>query len=173
MSNYGTPNDPNNPNDPYGQQGGQPYGEQPYGQQGAQGQPYGDPNAPAGQPYGDPNQPQGYGDYDKNQYGQGQYDQSQYGGAAPAYDPNQGGYAGTMAPVENKKANTALILSCVGVFCGILAIVGIVLGVQSKKEIQQSGGTQTGAGKAQAAIIIGAVILVLNVIFGIIQATKG
>ncbi|WP_431843556.1 DUF4190 domain-containing protein [Calidifontibacter indicus] len=129
----------NDPNQPYDPNNSG--GNDPYGQQGQQGQ-----------------QPQ-YG----HQYGQQGY------GAAPSYDPNTpGGYAGAGPAQESKKAQTALYLSIGGICCGLLSIAGIVMGVQAKTEIKNSGGQLTGDSKAQAAIIIGSVFLVLGVIGNIL-----
>lgn len=122
-------------------------------------------------PY-DPNQ-QGYGQ-DANQqsygqqagYGQDVNGQQNYG--QPAYGMDQNGYGAPMGTdpmaVEkaDKKATQALIFSVVGFFCcGILSIVGIVMGVQSKKELQAAG--RTDAGKSMAAIVIGALAILVNI----------
>ncbi len=48
--------------------------------------------------------------------------------------------------------------------CGLIGIVAIVLSLQAKKEIEQSGGQQTGAGLAQAGLILGIIALVLTVV---------
>ncbi|UIJ34474.1 DUF4190 domain-containing protein [Allobranchiibius sp. GilTou73] len=85
------------------------------------------------------------------------------GGGFQGGGPGDGGYGGA-PPQQSTKAVVALVLSILGVCCFIFPIAGIVLGVQSKKEIQNSGGRQKGAGLAQAAIIVGAILLVLAVI---------
>lgn len=148
-----TPTDPYNA-DPYakkpqdGYDAGTSYGQQQdyYGQN-ATSQQYG---APQGQAY-----PQ-------EQYGQ------QYGGQADAYgqQPYQG-----LVP-ENKKALPALICSILGWFCGPLAVVGVVLGVLAQKEIKTSRGMQGGEGKAKAAVIIGAIAIIVNVVYGIYVFTQ-
>lgn len=63
---------------------------------------------------------------------------------------------------ENSKARVALTLSLVG-FCllGITSIIGIILGVLALREIDASGGTQKGRGKAITAIVIGGLIVLL------------
>lgn len=131
-------------------------------------------------PY-DPNQ-QGYGQ-DANQQGYGQQPgygqdvngQQNYG--QPAYGMDQNGYGAPMGTdpmaVEkaDKKATQALVLSIVGFFCcGIVAIAGIVLGFQSKKELEAAGRKDTG--KSMAAIIIGAIGLLVNTGFAIYRLSN-
>ncbi|MEX0654054.1 MAG: DUF4190 domain-containing protein [Phycisphaeraceae bacterium] len=55
------------------------------------------------------------------------------------------------------KAIAALIVSCLGIFssCGLLGIVGIILGNQALSEIRASQGRLTGDGLAKAGVIIG------------------
>jgi hypothetical protein len=48
--------------------------------------------------------------------------------------------------------------------CGLIGIVAIVLSLQAKKEIESSGGRQTGAGMAQAGLILGIIAVVLTVV---------
>ena len=61
-----------------------------------------------------------------------------------------------------------MILGIVGLLCcSPLAIAALVLGVMAKREIDESGGTQTGRGQAQAGFvlgIIGCVVMVLGII---------
>jgi len=50
--------------------------------------------------------------------------------------------------------------------CGlIVGVVAIVLSMQAKKEIEASGGQQSGAGMAQAGLITGIIGIVLSVIW--------
>jgi len=81
-----------------------------------------------------------------------------YGGQPPAYPPG-GGYAGgygAAVPANNQKALWAMILGILGIVCcPIASIVALVLGIQSKKEIEASGGAQGGIGQAQAGFILG------------------
>jgi hypothetical protein len=79
----------------------------------------------------------------------------------PGYGyPAGGGYA---VPSSNQKALWSMILGIIGLLCCFaISIVAIVLAQQAKKEIQASGGTQSGAGQAQAGFILGIVGLVLN-----------
>lgn len=49
------------------------------------------------------------------------------------------------------------------VCCGLIGIVAIVLSIQAKKEIEGSGGQQTGGGMATAGLVLGIIGLVLSV----------
>jgi putative exporter of polyketide antibiotics len=94
--------------------------------------------------------------------------------APPPPDPS-GGYGGGYAqPRTNQKALWSLILGIVGlVCCGIFTgIPALILGNSAKKEIAASGGTQTGAGMAQAGVILGIIASVLFVI-GILLLAAG
>lgn len=124
-----------------------------------------DPNEPK-DPYGQQGGQPEYG----QQGGQPDYGQqaSPYG-AAPQYDPAAvGGVAGQVPVQENKKAQIGLYLSIAGICCGIFSIAGIILGIMAKSEIKSSNGQQTGDQKATAAIIVGAVLLVIGVIGNIV-----
>jgi hypothetical protein len=114
-----------------------PPSDQPGGQPGDQaGAPPPPPSPPPPPAYGAPPPP-------------GQY----YGG---------GGYA---VPVGNQKALWAMILGIVGLVCCTFAsIAAIVLGLQAKKEIEASGGMQTGAGQAQAGFVMGIIGCALGAI---------
>ncbi len=86
-------------------------------------------------------------------------------GAPPGYGPPPGwgppppGYAvGT-----NQKAVWSLVTGIVGICCGLLGIVAIVLGNQAKQEIQATG--QGGMGMAQAGFVLGIVDLVLSALW--------
>ena len=151
----------------YGQSSAQPdYGNpQGFGQQSAEsGQsPYGQPTY--GQSaYGQP----GYGQqaYGQPAYGQPGYGQQPYG--QPAY--GQPGYPAA-GQSTNGLAIASLVSSIVGIFCcGVLSIVGLVLGVIAKRQIRDSNGTQSGDGMATAGIIIGGIALVLWIIYWIFVA---
>ncbi|NUR08203.1 MAG: DUF4190 domain-containing protein [Nocardioidaceae bacterium] len=111
--------------------------QDPYGQ-GGQGGQGGQPGQPGG--YGAPPPPPGYG-------------------GAPGY-----GYA---APQTSKKAIWALVLGilsllCCGIFAGIPALI---LGMQAKREIASSAGSQTGAGMAQAGFILGIISIALSALY--------
>jgi hypothetical protein len=88
-----------------------------------------------------PPPPGGYGD--------------QYGG---------GGYA---QPKTNQKAIWALITGILSLICcGIVAgIPAIILGNMAKKEVAASGGTQSGAGMAQAGFILGIISIAITILW--------
>lgn len=84
-------------------------------------------------------------------------------------------YPGTSVPggvpgpaPQNKKAVWSLVLGILGLICcGLLtSIPAIILGHLGKKEVAQSGGTQTGAGLAQAGFVLGIIGTALNLIVG-------
>jgi hypothetical protein len=70
-------------------------------------------------------------------------------------------------PQQNQKALWSMITGIASLLCCgiVLGIVAIVLSMQSKKEIEASGGTQSGAGMAQAGMILGIIGVVLSVIW--------
>jgi hypothetical protein len=55
-----------------------------------------------------------------------------------------------------------LSLLCCGIIAGVIAII---LSLQAKKEIEASGGQQTGAGMAQAGLVLGIIGCVLTVVW--------
>ena len=63
----------------------------------------------------------------------------------------------------------AFVLSILG-FCGITAVVGIILGIVGRKDARKAG---SGEGLAVAAIIIGVAWIALMVIGGVIGAVSG
>lgn len=68
-------------------------------------------------------------------------------------------------PQQNQKALWSMIIGIVGlVCCGLAGIVAIILSVQSKKEIEASGGQQSGSGLATAGLVLGIIALVLMVV---------
>lgn len=79
--------------------------------------------------------------------------------------PYLGGYGppATPPPGTNPLAIFSLIASCVGLLCGFGSIIGIVLGVIAVNQIKRSG--QQGRGLAVAGIAVGAVSLVISVIW--------
>lgn len=81
---------------------------------------------------------------------------SQYPNANPyAYDP----YSSPRPPGTNGKAIGALVTSLVGLFfCGLPAIVGLILGSIAMRETKQTG--QEGYGLALAGVIVGALATV-------------
>jgi hypothetical protein len=87
-----------------------------------------------------------------------------YGAPPPGYGyPAGGGYA---VPAGNKKAQWALILGIVSLFCcgAVTGIIAIVLSQQAKQEIRASGGMQTGEGQAQAGFVLGIIGIALTVL---------
>jgi hypothetical protein len=70
---------------------------------------------------------------------------------------------------QNQKALWSMILGIAGlVCCGLFtAIPAIILGHMGKKEIDASGGAQSGRGMAQAGFIMGIIGTVLSVVLTI------
>jgi uncharacterized membrane protein YjgN (DUF898 family) len=71
---------------------------------------------------------------------------------------------------EQGQATTALVLGILGIaVCGVIAPFAWSIGRSSMREIDASGGTLGGRGKAQAGYILGIVgtcLLVLGLLFG-------
>jgi hypothetical protein len=82
--------------------------------------------------------------------------------------PSSGAYYTQPTSSTNGLAIASLVSSIAGWFCGIGFIVGIVLGVIAKNQIDQSGGAQQGRGMAVAGIIIGVIGIALGVLIFII-----
>lgn len=73
------------------------------------------------------------------------------------------------APAQkNTKGLVGVILSALGLLCGVLSIVGIVLGVLSLNE-SKTPGRESYRTLALAAIGVGVLTLIINVIFGIVR----
>lgn len=99
-------------------------------------------------------------------YGGGQQPPGQYPGGG-GYGPPPGGYGGGYGqPKTNQKALWSLILGILGlVCCGIFTgIPALILGNGAKKQIAASGGAETGAGMAQAGVILGIIAIALSVL---------
>ena len=100
-----------------------------------------------------------------------------YGAPVPP-PPPAGGYAPaagygvpqTPTPQTNNNAIIALVLAIVSwAVCPIVAaVVALVFASKAKKEIDQSGGWQTGTGFVTAAKIIAWINIVFMIIFGIL-----
>ena len=89
-----------------------------------------------------------------------------YGGYPPPFPEPYDPYRPAVPVGTNGKAIAALILSIVGLpLCGVSAIVGMVLGFIAMGETKRTG--QSGYGMALAAVIIGAVVLVLYLLYAI------
>ena len=81
-----------------------------------------------------------------------------YGG--DPFDP----YRPLKPPGTNGKAVAALVCSLAGlVFCGLPSIAGIILGIVAMRETKRTG--QDGFGLAVAGLAIGAVIVVLMLVY--------
>lgn len=72
---------------------------------------------------------------------------------------------------NNPLAIASLVLSIVGICCGVGSIIGIILGFVALNQIKTSG--QQGAGLAKAGIIIGFITLALGIIWVIISMATG
>ena len=72
------------------------------------------------------------------------------------------------APPNNQLAVGSIIASAIGLLCGIGSIIGIVLEVVAKNQIKASGGTQGGDNLATLGIVIGAVGIVLNILWRVL-----
>jgi hypothetical protein len=83
--------------------------------------------------------------------------------AAPGYPAAQPGYGYATAPKTNGLAIASLVVSLV--VCGIGSIAGVIMGHIARRQIRESGGTQTGDGLALAGIIIGYIGLALAVLY--------
>ena len=99
--------------------------------------------------------------------------------SAPPPPPDSGyGYQygyGYGAPRTSQKAIWSLVTGLIGVLCcpiGIIAsIAALILGIIAKKEIAASGGAETGAGMAQAGVILGIVAIVLFALGAVLAVT--
>jgi hypothetical protein len=88
--------------------------------------------------------------------------------AGPPPPPDAPGGYGYAQPQTSQKAIWALVTGILGFCCGLLGIVGIILGVVAKKEIDASNGALSGRGMAQAGLVLGIIALTLNVIWGVL-----
>jgi uncharacterized membrane protein len=59
-------------------------------------------------------------------------------------------------------AIASLVTSCLGLFCGLLSIVGVVLGVVALSQVKQN--REGGYGLAVGGIAVGVVSMVISVI---------
>jgi hypothetical protein len=138
----------------YGQQG---YGQQGYGQQPPYGQQYGQPPGQQGygQQYGQPQgQQPAYGQ--QPPYGQ-QYGQQPYG--QPAYGQHPG-----YPPAYGRPTSTLAILALVLAF--VFAPAGLILGIVARKQIRRTG--EQGDGLALAGIIVGGIFTAIFVVLIVI-----
>ena len=76
--------------------------------------------------------------------------------APPAYGQQAGGYGYQSTPRTNGLAIASLVLGIAQIFlCIIGGILALVFGYISRRQIDESGGTQGGRGMAIAGIILG------------------
>ncbi len=110
-----------------------------------------------------------------------QYGAPQYGtppappgyGTPPGYGPPPSGYLspeysayGQPAQKTNQMAIASLVASCIGFLCWFGSIAGIVLGIVALNQIKQS--REEGHGLAVAGIAVGAVSLIVGILFFIL-----
>ena len=81
--------------------------------------------------------------------------------------------ASPVVPTTQSKAGWALALSIGGLCCFVFSIVGLVMGRNEMREIDAGRGDPSKRGLAQAAFVVGIVILVLTVIGIAVQASVG
>jgi uncharacterized protein DUF4190 len=104
-------------------------------------------------------------------------------GPPPSYpsgnDPYGGGQPGWRPPGpyrDDSQATTALVLGIVGlVVCELVAPFALVIGRNSMRRIDQSGGQLGGRGKAQAGFVmglIGTVLLAIGIVVVIALAAS-
>jgi fumarate reductase subunit D len=87
------------------------------------------------------------------------------------YPPPGPGYPPPQAVGTNGMAIASLVSSLFGWLCVIGPILGLVFGFIALGQIKQTG--QGGRGLAIAGIAIGAVVIVLGIVFGILSAIGG
>ncbi len=87
----------------------------------------------------------------------------------PPWQSPPSAYGQPGAPIgsrTNQKATWALILGILGpLCCGIFtAIPALILGIMARKEIDASGGSQSGRGMAIAGIVLGIVGIIVSLL---------
>ena len=133
-----------------------------------------EPQDPHSQPYGE----QQYGG---QQYGAQSYGSQQYGGVDPYGMPypggpygqyDYGGYGAIQQRGTNGMAIAALVSAIGGaLLCGVLSIVGAILGHLALNQIKQTG--EEGRGMALAGVIIGWVAFGLSVLVIVLLVVIG
>lgn len=93
------------------------------------------------------------------------------GAPVPPPPPPAGGVPGGTPQGNNGLAVASLVLSIVGVCCGIGSILGIILGFVALNQIKKTG--QPGEGLAKAGIIIGVITLLIGIFFWILSLVTG
>lgn len=89
----------------------------------------------------------------------------------PPPPPPVGSVPGGAPQGNNGLAVASLVLSIVGVCCGIGSILGIILGFVALNQIKKTG--QPGEGLAKAGIIIGVITLLIGIFFWILSLVTG
>jgi hypothetical protein len=86
--------------------------------------------------------------------------------APPAYGQQAGGYGYQSTPKTNGLAIASLVLGIAQIFlCIVGGILALVFGYISRRQIDESGGTQGGRGMAIAGIILGWVGIGLGIVY--------
>src|SRR5215207_9117355 len=86
--------------------------------------------------------------------------------APPAYGQQPAGYGYQSTPKTNGLAIASLVLGIAQIFiCIVGAILALVFGYISRRQIDESGGTQGGRGMAIAGIILGWVGIGLGIVY--------
>jgi hypothetical protein len=87
----------------------------------------------------------------------------------PAYGQQTGGYGYQSTPSTNGLAIASLVLGIAQIFiCIIGTVLALVFGYISRRQIDESGGTQGGRGMAVAGIILGWIGVGLSIVYIII-----
>lgn len=95
------------------------------------------------------------------------------------YGPPPGGYGpgyGGQAPSNSVMAIISLVTGILGVICcgsWIFAIAALILGFLARKEIAESGGMKTGGGMATAGLVLGAIGIVISLVWTILWIATG
>lgn len=96
-------------------------------------------------------------------------------GAGQGPPPPPGGYGCPQpAPQNNPLAIVSLVLGIVGVCCGqlfVLSIGAIVTGYLGRQQVAASLGRQKGAGMALAGLVLGAVGIMVGIVYWVGIAT--
>jgi hypothetical protein len=86
--------------------------------------------------------------------------------APPSYGQPAGGYGYQSTPKTNGLAIASLVLGIAQIFiCIVGGILALVFGYISRRQIDESGGTQGGRGLAIAGIILGWVGIGLGIVY--------
>jgi hypothetical protein len=81
--------------------------------------------------------------------------------------------ASPVVPTASSKAGWALALSIGGLCCFVFSIAGLIMGRNEMREIDAGRGDPSKRGLAQAAFIVGIVMLALTAIGIAVQASVG